>query len=133
MYFTSIQIFVSMLLLGLTIVFQLKWRKQNPDHQLGTLIVLAIGVLGADILTYLIDFVLVLKRWKTMLFFRNIACTLSIVCSVILQVDFYKYTSNEKRLQVDFNSSRQRWIMLIIIYMYETYIVWAVLNTLKYF
>ena len=91
------------------------------------------GLLGADILTYLIDFVLVIKRWKTMLFFRNIACTLSIVQAVIVQVSFYKYTSVDKRMEVDFGSSRQRWIMLMIIYMYETYIVWAVLNTLMYF
>ena len=90
MYFTSIQISISTLLLGLTIIFQMKWYKQNPQHELMTLIILVIGLLGADILTYLIDFVLVIKRWKAMLFFRNIACTLSIVLGVILQADFYQ-------------------------------------------
>ena len=133
MYFSSIQIFISMLLLGLTLIFFLKWNKQNPEHELQIPIKLVMGLLGADILTYLIDFVLVIKRWKTMLFFRNIACTLSIVQAVIVQVSFYKYTSVDKRMEVDFGSSRQRWIMLMIIYMYETYIVWAVLNTLMYF
>jgi hypothetical protein len=90
MYFTTIQITVSMLLLGLTVIFQMKWYQQNPQHELMTLILLVIGLLASDILTYLIDFVLVIKRWKAMLFFRNIACTLSIVLGVILQADFYQ-------------------------------------------
>ena len=34
MYFSSIQIFISMLLLGLTLIFFMKWNKQNPEHEL---------------------------------------------------------------------------------------------------
>ena len=130
---TTIQICLSLLFLGLTTIFYINWYQKNPQHELLTVIVLILGMLGADILTYSIDFILVIKRWKAMLFFRHIACTLSLVMGIIIQADFYAFNRKESGIDLNFGNSKQRWIMLIIFYMYESYIGWAVMNTLMYF
>ena len=74
----SLQICISLLLIGITLILYLmKWKKTIPDDHHMVTARFAMGILGCDILVYLCDFFMIIKRWKFFIGLRYIVGTAS--------------------------------------------------------
>mmetsp|Transcript_13193 Transcript_13193/g.22371 ORF Transcript_13193/g.22371 Transcript_13193/m.22371 type:complete len:106 (+) Transcript_13193:232-549(+) len=85
-----IQLTLSLLLFGTTFLLYRSWKHKVPDNELMLSIKFIICMLSADIATFLIDMVMVLKRWRLFITLRFIGCALSFTLGVMVQVDFFK-------------------------------------------
>ena len=58
-------------------------RAQYKNHR---------AILAFDLLTFLLDLVMVLRRWKFVIALRYIMCSVSLSLSVVLSVNFYLFS-----------------------------------------
>ena len=89
-------------------------------------------LLLCDLLTFLCDFIMVLKRNWFFISLRYITSSVSFTLGVMIQIDFALTTYNGGDVSLDFKSSIQAWIFGIMVYIYQCYIVWGVINILMY-
>jgi hypothetical protein len=52
----------------------------------------SLAILAFDLLTFLLDLVMVLRRWKFVIALRYIMCSVSLSLSVVLSVNFYLFS-----------------------------------------
>ena len=124
---------ISLLFLGITfILYHYRWMKSSPDDTLISCVRLIMGLLLCDLLTFLCDFIMVLKRNWFFISLRYITSSVSFTLGVMIQIDFGLTTYNGGDVSLNFKSSIQAWIFGIMVYIYQCYIVWGVINILMY-
>jgi len=106
--------------------------KSSPDDALIYCIRLIMVLLLCDLLTFLCDFIMVLKRNWFFISLRYITSSVSFTLAVMIQIDFSLTTYNGGDVSLDFKSSIQAWIFGIMVYIFQCYIVWGVINILMY-
>ena len=89
-------------------------------------------MLFSDILTFMCDFIMVIKRNWMFASLRFITCSVAITLGAMVQVEFILHSYNGGDLSLDFKRSLHAWIFGIMIYIYQCYIVWGVINILMY-
>ena len=124
---------ISLLFLGITLIlYHFRWMKSSPDDALISCIRLIMVLLLCDLLTFLCDFIMVLKRNWFFISLRYITSSVSFTLGLMIQIDFALTTYNGGDVSLDFKSSIQAWIFGIMVYIYQCYIVWGVINILMY-
>ena len=111
--------------------------KTKPDNSMMFTVRLMIIMHSFDLVTYTFDYLMVIKRWKFFISTRFITCTVSFVVGIIIQVSFYRFTMSTSGDNVDFVMNFQdniyKLLILTVVYIYQSYLVWAIMNTIMYF
>ena len=84
----TIQLFLCILLLGITVYLFNKWKKEDQSVELMRIVKLLISMHFFDLATFLIDMVMVLKRWRFMIAMRFILSSISFAIGIVIQVAF---------------------------------------------
>jgi hypothetical protein len=129
----TLQTSVALLLLGVTfILYHFRWMKTRPDEKMIYCIRLLMAMMIGDVFTFLCDFIMILKRMKFFISLRYIACAISFTIGVIVQTDFFLESYNSGDVKLDFRNSIHAWIFFMIVYVYQGYIIWGVINLMMY-
>ena len=104
-----------------------------PDEKMIYCVRLILALLMSDVITYLCDFIMILKRMKFFISIRYIACTISFTVGVIVQIDYFLQSYNSGDVRLEMKNSLHAWILFVIVYIYQCYIVWGVINLMMYF
>ena len=125
----------SIAMLTTTLLFALMvWTREMYMHQLRHVVVELIVMHGFDILTFTFDFIMVCKRWKALLIARFITSSIAFTVGIMAQTTFYNVVMyGEDKITVDFTTSMAKMCGVTIIYIWQTYLVWCVMNLLMYF
>ena len=130
----SIQTGISLLLFGICLILYFNyWKKSFPDDPLMVTMRLIIAMLAVDIATFLCDFIMILKRWAFFISLRFIFCSASVTLSAIVLVHFFSEEYKNNEIEVKFSRKVELWISFIILYIFQSYIVWGILNVFMYF
>jgi hypothetical protein len=123
----------SIVMLLLTIFFFRKWNQSKPNHPAMYLIRLIIALHACDLVTFMFDYFMVCKRAKALISFRFVTCTASVAISAIVQFSFYDQSFYKGELTLDFQDSLNRLIIGTLLYVYQTYLCWAIINIFMFF
>ena len=96
---------------------------QTNEHSIRIIV----SLLAFDLLTFLLDLVMVIRRWKFIIALRYMICSVSLSLSVVLSVNFYFLA---KAISIDGFSDK--WIYFINIYVYQNILIWIILNLFMY-
>jgi len=129
--------FIQVLISGGFLAFSFHtWQRLNetqPDHPLMFALKFSMGMMAADIFTFFLDFVMVIRRLKVLISLRFIVCVLAFTLGVMVQVDFVEYIRRNDAMSLDLSDTFVKYNIGVITYIYEYYLVWVVLNTIMYF
>lgn len=80
-----------------------------------------------DVLTFSSDLALLKLKWRLMITARYIFSSISVTIGIMIMVAFYLGE------HLNFNLWHARWTYLMVVYIFQGYIVWMVINLLMYF
>lgn len=127
------QILFSMTMLTITILLFRQWTEDDKSVAMHHSIRLVLGMHCFDIVTYLMDIIMVLRRLQFFISGRQVLSSISFTLGFILQTEFYLsdvvYPTDESNLRHGID----QWILVTIIYIYQTYTIWIVMNLFMYF
>ena len=131
----SMQILVCIAVFAATILFYLKWSKENsPNLPMLRVIRLLTVIHSFDLATYLVDLLMVCKRWRAMIALRFILSSISFSIFIVVQVCFTETMHNdEHQLVFDFSSDMAKLVAISVIYIYQTFLIWIIINLFMYF
>ena len=101
----------------------LKKGDQPNEHNIRIIV----GILAFDLLTFFLDLIMVLRRWKFVIALRYIMCSVSLSLSVVLSVNFYLFSEI-----ISLNDFSNKWIYVVNIYIYQNIIIWVIINLFMY-
>ena len=119
-----------------TIVKFKAWNADRPNDPYMPAVKVALSMLCFDLLCYILDFVMVIKRWKFCTQFRYIVCCISFSLAIAIQTILYiDQSKSDKSFIEQFGTGGGpfRLLLLIVFYIYETYVIWMTINILMYF
>ena len=125
----TVQFSLSLLLLGISIILFFKWRHTKPDFLDFTINNMIIMLLSFDCAVYLTDYVMVIKRWRFFITLRHILSCISLAIATMIFMDFAEEEwKSDGVVAFDFHNAMEAWILGIILYMLQSYLVFCVLN-----
>ena len=128
-----IQTLLSITLLATTLFFFRRWRNTQPKHELIAAVKLIIAIHAIDLLTYLFDFVMVYRRLRFLISARFITNSVSFTLGIIVMTMFYQTTTSQGVMTLNMDQNIFRLVGGTVFYIYQMYLVWAVMNTFMYF
>ena len=129
-----IQFGMSLFLFGISLILYFNyWRRSHSDDHLVVTMRLIIAMLAMDMGTFLCDLIMVLKRWAFFISLRFIICSVSVTLGAMIMVHFGSEKYSDGTLEVNFGRGIELWISFIILYIFQSYIVWGIMNVFMYF
>ena len=131
----AFQITLSLVMLAISIMLFVKW-KQDDKSQFAAMhhsIRLVLGMHCFDIATYLTDVFMVVRRWQFFISGRQVLCSISFTIGFILQLEFYISDIKYPTINTNLQHGLDEWILVTIIYTWQTYTIWTVMNLFMYF
>jgi len=80
----GIQLMTSWILIATTFMLYKDWQGKVPDHEMMAGMKLIFAMLVFDILTFLVDFVMVIKRWRFFINMRHILCCIAFTLGIMI-------------------------------------------------
>lgn len=130
-----IQVFACLIIQSITILFYLKWTEEkSADEAMMRVIRMLIVIHSFDLATYLVDLLMVCKRWRAMIALRFIFSSISFSVFVIVQILFTETMHDDNhQLVFDFSSDMAKLVAASVIYVYQTFLIWIIINLFMYF
>ena len=89
----TLQTLVSVVLLTITALCYKSWKETKPDHETMHIIRVVMLLHSFDLLTYMADFLMVIKRFKFFISLRFILCCVSFTLGIMIQYSFFSSAS----------------------------------------
>lgn len=91
-------------------------------------------MLSFDLATIGCDLIMVINRFTTFIAFRYIFTSVSITLSLMIQIDFFDFINQDDiSLKTQVSSSIFKILVITILFTYQGYIIWFIINTFMYF
>ena len=129
----AFQIILSLVMLAISIVLFIDWKKDVSSLAMRHSIRLVLGMHCFDIATYLMDIFMVVRRWQFFISGRQVLCSISFTIGFILQLEFYMQDVRNPTKDTNLQHGIDQWILVTIIYIWQTYTIWTVMNLFMYF
>ena len=135
LWIKSVQTVLSLIFLAVTIYLLTKWQGTKPNHGMMFAVRGCLVIHTFDLMTYFCDYVMIIKRWKFFIAARHILCCISVTMGIIVQIWYVEHVmiASTDALLVQLEDNVMKLLTGTILYIYQTYVIWAILNLIIYF